>query len=356
MYEEYFGLSAKPFQLTPDPAFLYSSKGHKRAAAYLQYGLHKGEGFIVITGEVGAGKTTLLRGMLEQIDPAAIVVANIVSSRLDPEQLLRQIAAEFGIQTDESIDKAALLGKLREFLTSVHDSGKRALLVIDEAQNLSIEAIEEVRMLSNFSVGPIAPFQAFLVGQPQLHTMMRNPELHQFRQRTVASYHLGPLEEQDVQAYILHRLAHVGASAENPKFEEAVFAEIYSATGGIPRRINLLADQILLAAYLDESRTVTPEIVAAAIEEIGENIADQQTIDSNGSGPNGLHTDTMGQANALAMAVNGSNLGLSAVRGDLGVRDQNLSEMDMRISALEASNVLVVQTLRRLLTEIERGR
>jgi len=230
MYEEFFGLSAKPFQLTPDPSFLYSSKGHKRAAAYLQYGLHKGEGFIVITGEVGAGKTTLLRGMLEQIDPAAIVVANIVSSRLNPEQLLRQIAAEFGIAADDGIDKAALLGKLREFLTAVHNDGKRALLVIDEAQNLSIEAIEEVRMLSNFSVGPIAPFQAFLVGQPQLHAVMRHPELHQFRQRTVASYHLGPLEEHDVKSYILHRLAHVGATAENPRFEEAVFADIYSPT------------------------------------------------------------------------------------------------------------------------------
>ncbi len=152
MYETFFGLTGKPFQLNPDPAFFYGSRGHKRAFAYLQYGVHQGEGFIIITGEVGAGKTTLVRSLLEQIDPSELVAAQLVTTQLDAEDLLRAVAMAFGLST-RAMDKAQLLAELEAFLVSLVPQGKRALLIVDEAQNLSGRAIEELRMLSNFQLG-----------------------------------------------------------------------------------------------------------------------------------------------------------------------------------------------------------
>jgi len=266
VYESFFGLSGKPFQLNPDPAFFYGSRGHKRAFAYLQYGVHQSEGFIIITGEVGAGKTTLVRSLLEQIDPNQLVAAQLVTTQLDAEDLLRSVAMAFGIST-RAVDKAQLLAELEAFLISLVPQGKRALLIVDEAQNLTGRAIEELRMLSNFQLGSQGLLQSFLVGQPQLRALMQGPELQQLRQRVTASYHLGPMDRAETQAYVEHRLRHVGWS-NDPRFEDGAFDAVYTFSAGIPRRINTLCNRLLLAAMLSEEHAVTAANVDATADEI----------------------------------------------------------------------------------------
>jgi general secretion pathway protein A len=267
MYESYFGLSAKPFQLNPDPDFFFGSRGHKRAMAYLEYGLHQGEGFIVITGEVGAGKTTLLRGLLRRIQGDSIVPVQIVSTQVDSDDLLRLVASAFGLRS-EGEDKATLLTRLQQHFEGLHEEGRRALLIVDEAQNLSPRAVEELRMLSNFQVGTRSLLQSFLVGQPEFRGIMQRPEMRQLKQRVIASYHLGPLDAEETQFYIEHRLKHVGWSG-NPAFDPAAFAQIHTATEGVPRRINTLCDRLLLAAYLGDKSligAIKVESVAAEME------------------------------------------------------------------------------------------
>jgi putative secretion ATPase (PEP-CTERM system associated) len=266
VYETFFGLTGKPFQLNPDPAFFYGSRGHKRAFAYLQYGVHQSEGFIIITGEVGAGKTTLVRSLLEQIDPNQLVAAQLVTTQLDAEDLLRAVAMAFGFPT-RALDKAQLLAELEAFLVSLVPQGKRALLIVDEAQNLSGRAIEELRMLSNFQLGNQGLLQSFLIGQPQLRQLMQGPELQQLRQRVTASYHLGPMDRAETQAYVEHRLRHVGWS-HDPRFEPGAFDAIYSFSAGIPRRINTLCNRVLLAAMLSEEHVINAANVDATADEI----------------------------------------------------------------------------------------
>src|SRR6478672_5435354 len=174
MYESYYGLSGKPFQLNPDPAFFFGSRGHKRAFAYLQYGVYQSEGFIVITGDVGAGKTTLVRNLFEQLDRARLVAAQLVSTQLDADDMLRAVSAAFGLPA-KAVDKATLLASLEAFLCQLAVAGKRALLIVDEAQNLTPRAIEELRMLSNFQLVEQALLQSFLIGQPELRTMLQSP-------------------------------------------------------------------------------------------------------------------------------------------------------------------------------------
>jgi general secretion pathway protein A len=266
MYETFYGLTGKPFQLNPDPTFYFASKGHKRAFAYLQYGVYQSEGFIVITGEVGAGKTTIVRNLFEQLDRAQVVAAQIVSTQLDADDMLRAVAIAFGLPM-KGVDKALLLGSLEAYLCQLATEGKRALLVVDEAQNLTARAVEELRMLSNFQLGESALLQSFLIGQPELRAMMQGPQMRQLRQRVIASYHLGPLDRAETQAYIEHRLNQVGWQ-QDPSFDVACFDLIYTLTGGIPRRMNTLCNRVMLAAYLAEKHVVEPADVHAIAREI----------------------------------------------------------------------------------------
>jgi general secretion pathway protein A len=266
MYETFFGLSGNPFQLNPDPSFLFESKGHKRAHAYLQYGVYQSEGFIVVTGEIGAGKTTLVRALLRELDPAKVVAAQLVSTQLDADDLLRSVAIAFGLPA-RSTGKAELLGEIEAFLLGLVPLRKRALLVVDEAQNLTPKAMEELRMLSNFQLGEQALLQSFLVGQPELRDMMRGPSMQQLRQRIIASYHLGPMEEAETRAYIRHRLGHVGWK-DDPQIHEKAFGPIFAATGGIPRRINSLCNRLLLGAFLGGKHDIAPEDVEEAVSEM----------------------------------------------------------------------------------------
>lgn len=248
MYETFYGLSNKPFQLNPDPNFYFSSRPHRRARAYLEYGVQKNEGFIVITGEVGAGKTTIVRGLLASLDPDKVIAANLVTTQLDADDTLRMVGAAFGVRVKDS-SKADLLMALEAFLVQQAGQGKRCLLLVDEAQNLSVRAVEELRMLSNFQFGQQALLQTFLIGQPEFRDILQSPSMQQLRQRVMATCHIGPLDLPETQGYIEHRLKCAGHSGR-PAFDAGAFEAIFKASGGIPRRINLLCDRLLLLGFL----------------------------------------------------------------------------------------------------------
>jgi len=271
MYESFYHLTGKPFQLSPDPAFYYGSRVHKRAYAYLEYGLYQGEGFIVITGEVGAGKTTLVRSLLANLDQNKVVAAHLVSTQLDADDVLRAVCAAFGTQNQGGTDKASLLHHLEAFLRNVALENKRALLVVDEAQNLTSRAVEELRMLSNFQIGERALLQSFLIGQPELRQMMQGPDMQQVRQRVIASYHLGPLDREETQSYIEHRLKFVGWTGD-PKIDDEAYDAIFAFTAGIPRRINLVCNRLMLAGFLNEMHVLTAENVEGVVKELKEEL------------------------------------------------------------------------------------
>ncbi|GGX90358.1 AAA family ATPase [Massilia dura] len=267
MYESYYGLSDKPFRLRPDPHFFFGSKGHKRAMAYLEYGLAQGEGFIVITGEVGAGKTTLVRNLFRQIESDRIVAAHIVNTHVNADDIVRGVVAAFGLPFEDSASKTTLLARLEHFLRGCDTAGKRALLVVDEAQNLTPRVVEELRMLSNFQSDDKPLLQTFLLGQPEFRATLHNPGMQQLRQRVIATYHLGPMDELETQAYIEHRLLTVGWTGD-PSFTPAAHAAIYEFTGGIPRKTNHLCDRLLLMGFLEEMHAFTDADVDTVIRDI----------------------------------------------------------------------------------------
>ena len=270
MYENFYGLSSKPFQLNPDPDFYFGSKQHRRAKAYLDYGVQRNEGFIVITGEIGAGKTTLVRGLLGSLDAGKVLTATLVTTQLGAEDTLRLVGAAFGIRVKDA-SKAEVLMALEAFLVQQTSQGKRCLLIVDEAQNLCAQAVEELRMLSNFQYGQQALLQTFLVGQPEFRVILQSPNLQQFRQRVTATCHIGPMDGAETQGYIEHRLRHAGATGR-PSFQATAFEAIFAASGGIPRRINMICDRLLLLGFLgnrdnfgvDEVNEVVQEIQAEA--------------------------------------------------------------------------------------------
>ncbi len=272
MYSEFYGLSTRPFQLTPDARFFFESAVHRQAMAYLIYGLHHAEGFIVITGEVGAGKTILVDNLLATIDTATFVAAKIVTSQLGADDLLHLVAAGFGI-AKEGLTKGALLQRISDFVIAQHRGGRRALLIVDEAQNLSFSALEELRMLSNIVIDRTMALQSFLLGQPQFRAHLGTPELEQLRQRVTAAYHLGPLSEADTRAYIEHRLRRADWKGD-PRFTETSFALIYRHTEGVPRRINVLCSRLMLYGFLEQLHTL-PE---SAVEKVAKDLRDELAV------------------------------------------------------------------------------
>ena len=265
MYEAFYGLSRKPFQLNPDPNFYFASKQHRRAKAYLEYGVSRNEGFIVITGEIGAGKTMVLRSLIETLNGSNVITGHLVTTQLGAEDTLRMVGAAFGFRVKD-VPKSELLITLEAFLLSQASKGKRCLLVVDEAQNLTLRAIEELRMLSNFQFGNQALLQSFLVGQPEFREILQQPEMEQFRQRVAATCHIGPLDQDETKNYIVHRLKCAG-STDKPSFEPDAFEAIFKATKGIPRRINAVADRLLLAGFLVERTHIAAEHVAEVVAE-----------------------------------------------------------------------------------------
>ena len=270
MYTDYYHLQSKPFQLSPDPGFLFSSQGHRRAMAYLVYGVHQGEGFIVITGEIGAGKTLLARTLARKLKSQNMVLAQVVSTSLEADDIIRMVASSLGLSPEGS--KAVLLNRIEQFLIACHREGKRVLLVLDEAQNIPARSLEELRMLSNFVCDDKPVLQTFLLGQPEFRRTLQSPELEQLRQRVIATCHLGPLDRSETEAYIVHRLKTAGWVGD-PSFSYDAFAAIHQNTGGIPRRINILCDRLLLMGRLDEKHAFTGTEVTQVAGELQQEFA-----------------------------------------------------------------------------------
>jgi general secretion pathway protein A len=265
MYEAFYELTSKPFQLNPDPSFYFASKQHRRAKAYLEYGVSRNEGFIVITGEIGAGKTMVLRSLIEGLSGSNVVTGHLVTTQLGAEDTLRMVGAAFGFRVKD-VPKSELLITLEAFLISQTSKGKRCLLIVDEAQNLTLRAVEELRMLSNFQFGNQALLQSFLVGQPEFREILQQPEMEQFRQRVAATCHIGPLDVDETRAYIEHRLKCAGSTGK-PSFEPGAFEAIFRASDGIPRRINAVCDRLLLAGFLSGRSHISAEDVAEVVKE-----------------------------------------------------------------------------------------
>jgi putative secretion ATPase (PEP-CTERM system associated) len=347
MYEPFYRLSGKPFQLSPDPSFFYESRVHRRAYAYLEYGLYQGEGFIVITGEVGAGKTLLVRNLLEHLDADQVVAAHLVSTQLDADDLLRAVAASLGLPI-KGTDKASLLAELERFLNRLAAERKRALLIVDEAQNLTPRAVEELRMLSNFQVGGRALLQSFLIGQPELRRTLQGPDMQQFRQRVIASYHLSRLDALETRAYIEHRLKQVGWAGD-PKLEDDAYASIFAFTDGIPRRINLVCNRLLLAGFLNEKHVLDATDVETVAREMKEELGVVGRPDELPENPgDGLESETeavrpMDSQPEWGEALEELQPGVLA-RGDAPA---NTAELSGRVARLEKVVTRVLTMLRR---------
>lgn len=267
MFNDFYGLTGRPFQLTPDPTFYFESLTHRKALSYLSYGLAQGEGFVVITGEVGAGKSTLVAHLMATIDPARLTAAQIVTSKLDGEELVHVVAQAFGLIVDGH-DKASALGAIEAFLHDEARAGRRCLLVVDESQNLAFEALEELRMLSNFQLGAHPLLQTLLLGQPEFRdTIQDHPQLEQLRQRVIAAHHLEAMELGEVQPYIEHRLKCVGWTG-NPQFDQRVFTGLYEASGGVPRRINQICNRLMLLGAVEQRGRIDGAMLSQVLEEL----------------------------------------------------------------------------------------
>jgi putative secretion ATPase (PEP-CTERM system associated) len=355
VYESFYGLSDKPFQLNPDPSFYYGSKEHRRAMAYLEYGLNKNEGFIVVTGEVGAGKTTVVRNLLNTLDSEKVVAAQLVTTQLNADDTLRMVAAAFGLRVAHT-SKSEMLLSIEAFLLKLSLQGKRGLLIVDEAQNLTPQAMEELRMLSNYQLETHALLQSFLVGQPEFRRMLESPEMQQLRQRVIAGCHISPMDRDETRAYVEHRLTHVGWQGD-PQFQPDAFEALFEATDGIPRRINTTCDRLLLSGYLAGKHVMTRDDVDEAAREIRE-----ETLGSSSASGKPLAPINGAAARNLAEAIDfqPSEIDLSDFELDADTAKKATSllasleagELEERLARLERGNAATMAVLRHLLDAV----
>lgn len=361
MYEAFYGLSDKPFQLNPDPGFYFDSKQHRRAKAYLEYGVQRNEGFIVITGEVGAGKTTIVRGLLASLDADKVVAANLVTTQLDADDTLRLVGAAFGVRVKD-VSKADLLMALEAYLVNQSSQGKRCLLIVDEAQNLTPRAVEELRMLSNFQFGQQALLQTFLVGQPEFRAILQSPTMQQLRQRVTATCHIGPLDLAETRGYIEHRLKRAGDSGR-PSFDAAAFEAVFQASDGIPRRINLICDRLLLQGFLAGKDAFGLEDVNEVVSEIQDESAVPATkAQSDGSA--GGASDIQGLTEIDSPDIDlvefqitpGLAEAISSQMDGLGVEqyDGRLRRLERSLLRLERINLEVLVVLKKLVAAVSK--
>ena len=266
MYERFYNLRERPFSLSPDPDYLYLSRVHREALGYLRYGIEGHAGFVVITGEIGSGKTTLLQTMLRGLDRQT-AVSRLVNTMLDARELVEAVMLDFGLDPGHGRSKPHLLRDLARFLVDQRMAGRLALLVIDEAQNLSLTALEEVRMLSNLETEKSKLLQILLVGQPTLRDLLARPELEQLRQRVTVSYHLQALDVDETAAYINHRLRRAAIGAP-PQWTRDVTDVIHQYSQGVPRKINVISDAVLLFGYGEERRVIDVGLTRDVVDEL----------------------------------------------------------------------------------------
>jgi general secretion pathway protein A len=350
MFDDFYGLSGRPFQLTPDPAFYFESLTHRKALSYLSYGLAQGEGFVVITGEVGAGKSTLVAHLMATIDPARLTAAQVVTSKLDDEEIVHVVAQAFGLIV-EGHDKASALGAIEAFLHDEARAGRRCLLIVDESQNLAIEALEELRMLSNFQLGSHPLLQTLLLGQPEFRTTIQDhPELEQLRQRVIAAHHLEAMELGEVQQYIEHRLKCVGWNG-NPQFDQRVFTELFEASGGVPRRINQICNRLLLLGSVEQRGRIDGAMLSTVLDEL----ATDGTLPLGRSAPAPKVAEAAPVA-ALAVPVPVDAVVMAQLEAALAERDTQIAELQQAVielanereAASEAGNTATEDALKAL--------
>ncbi len=330
MYERFYNLRERPFALSPDPDYLYPSRVHKEALSYLRYGIEAHAGFIVITGEIGSGKTTLLQTALRGLDRQTSV-ARLVSTSLDARELIEAVMLDFGLEPEPGRSKPFLLRDLARYLVDQRAAGRLALLVIDEAQNLSLSALEEVRMLSNLETEKSKLIQIALIGQPNLREVLSRPELEQLRQRVTVSYHLQALDAQETAAYINHRLRHaaIGAPLE---FSRDVTDLIHLHSAGVPRKINVISDAVLLFGFGSDQRIITVELTHEVLEEL------------EGSGITTIRPVEHAAPSAAAAAA------------DTALRERELKVAERERRLAEQQRILAEQEQRRALAEQEQRR
>jgi general secretion pathway protein A len=316
MYESFYKLQGKPFRLTPDFRFFFESAGHKRAMAYLRYGLEQREGFIVITGGIGTGKSTLVDMLFQMLSRQPIVAAKVVTTQLDADDLLRMVCASFGLP-HEQMSKTALLKSLETFFQRKAARNERVLLVIDEAQNIPKSSLEELRMLSNIQVNGLPVLQTFLLGQDEFMEIIQAPDMEQLRQRVIATYRLRPLSPEETPGYIEHRLRMVGWAGD-PSFDQGAYAEIHAQTGGVPRRLNTFCDRLMLYGYLEEIHAFT----AAHVQEVAGELSGEMDRP---------------QRNPVGSALPGPVIDPDAWRNDVSGR---LTALEERMDELEDALVL----------------
>lgn len=360
MYESFFGLTSKPFQLNPDPSFYFGSKQHRRATAYLEYGLHQNEGFIVVTGEIGAGKTTIVRGLLDKLDSSKVVAAQLVSTQLDAEDTLRMVAAAFGVNT-RNFGKSEVLLALEAFLVDVTRQGKRCLLIVDEAQNLTAHAVEELRMLSNFQFETQALLQSFLIGQPEFRGIMQSPHMQQLRQRVIAACHIGPMDQDETRAYIEHRLRCAGYSGE-PLFNAEAYSAVFKASGGVPRRINSLCDRILLSGFLGGKSEFKVDDVEEVARELNEETLAPVSFGKGIPAASGTDGSGMRLTESTILDINLSRLELDAGVADeatraiadlrSGLNEQRIVRLERSMIRIERSSAATLTLLQQLVNSI----
>ncbi len=344
MYTDYYNFSAKPFQLSPDPRFFFGSRAHNRALAYLRYGLSQGEGFIVITGGIGTGKTTLVKSLFQELDPNQVVAAQLVTTQLEADELLRSVVASFGLPYEEA-SKATLLKHFEDFLRDQATQGRRVLLVVDEAQNLPPTSLEELRMLSNFQIGETPLLQSFLLGQEEFRHTLQDSGMEQLRQRVIASGHLTPFNEEETQNYVEHRLRVVGWDGWQPAFAKDAFRIIHRFTQGIPRLINVFCDRLLLYGFLEGLR----EFSTAAVEVVGREMNQFQENHPQGSGSSG-GSSLLRVSHAMEQRLVELEEAMGSVLQHPEWQDAQLERLERRILQLEPA----VRVLRRQLADVVR--
>lgn len=337
MYNHHFGLAEAPFSIAPDPRYLFLSEQHREALAHLLYGIGDHGGFVVLTGEVGTGKTTVCRCLLQQI-PDHIDIAVIVNPKLNSQELLQTICEELGVGVaEEQPTSKQLIDALNTFLLSTHARGRNAILIIDEAQNIATDVLEQLRLLTNLETNERKLLQLILLGQPELNTLLAQPSLRQLAQRITARYHLRPLARQEVAQYIEHRLSIAGFRGH--LFSPAAVAWIYSYSKGIPRLINLLADRALLGTYADGSNLVDARMVRRAAREVLPRTARWRL-------PPWLHR---GVAAAVALAL-AAGLGYWQYQRHAGAASASVAQQDWRgaLQGSGAGEAAALQALYRL--------
>ena len=333
MYEAFFNLTQKPFDLLPDPDFLFMSSSHKKALSYLDYGIKERVGFILLTGEVGSGKTTIIRNLIKK-NLNNVILSKIFNTRVDSEQLIGMINDDFGLSIQNK-DKITLLRELNTFLIDQFVKGNQAVLIIDEAQNLDQDLLEEIRMLSNLETDNAKLLQIILVGQPELRQTLASSKLVQLRQRISINCHIKPLSRQEIEQYILHRLEKAG-DREAASFSQETISIIYTYSRGIPRLINIICDFILLAAFAEETRTIDAALVQDIIGDLdfechywGSDLPDGQIAD-------GKNNEAIRNEPAFSEMIKGINDRLDNMGKESDTASQKmLQEMAAKIKDLE---------------------